>query len=106
MEVPVRPCSSVFFPRGNPQRPSWVTIAAMPESEPREDTLAIVVNGESRQIAPGSTVLELLASLGRHPRTVAVELNGEILPRDQYGARVLQGDDRLEVVHFVQGGRD
>ncbi|HEV7516205.1 MAG TPA: sulfur carrier protein ThiS, partial [Thermoanaerobaculia bacterium] len=41
-----------------------------------------------------------------HPRTVAVELNGDILPRDEYGARPLRAGDRLEVVHFVQGGRN
>ncbi|HSL84033.1 MAG TPA: sulfur carrier protein ThiS [Thermoanaerobaculia bacterium] len=64
----------------------------------------IVLNGESRTVAPGATVLDLLADLGRHPRTVAVEHRGEILPRDRYGATVLQEGDRLEVVGFVQGG--
>ena len=78
----------------------------MPELELREDALAIVLNGEPRHVASGSTVLDLLSGLGRHPRTVAVELNGDILPRDEYGARRLHGGDRLEVVHFVQGGRD
>jgi sulfur carrier protein len=78
----------------------------MPEPESRAETLAIVLNGEPRSVAQGSTVLDLLSGLGRHPRTVAVELNGDILPRDDYGARRLDGGDRLEVVHFVQGGRD
>ncbi len=77
----------------------------MPELELRENTLSIVVNGEPQSLAPGSTVLDLLSGLGRHPRTVAVELNGDILPRDLYGARALHAGDRLEVVHFVQGGR-
>ena len=78
----------------------------MPELTLREDTLAIVLNGEPRSVTPGSTVLDLLSELGRHPRTVAVELNGDILPRDEYGGRALHQGDRLEVVHFVQGGRD
>jgi len=78
----------------------------MPELELRENSLSIVVNGEPQRVAPGVTVLDLLSSLGRHPRTVAVELNGDILPRDEYGARPLGQGDRLEVVHFVQGGRD
>jgi sulfur carrier protein len=77
----------------------------MPELELRENTLSIVVNGEPQSLAPGSTVLDLLSGLGRHPRTVAVELNGDILPRDLYSARALHAGDRLEVVHFVQGGR-
>jgi thiamine biosynthesis protein ThiS len=78
----------------------------MPGLDTREKALAIVVNGEPQSVAPGATVLDLLSGLGRHPRTVAVELNGDILPRDEYGARPLRAGDRLEVVHFVQGGRN
>jgi len=70
-----------------------------------EKTLPVVLNGEPRYVAAGSSVLDLLAELGRHPRTVAVELNGDILSREAYGDRMLQAGDRLEVVHFVQGGR-
>jgi sulfur carrier protein len=64
----------------------------------------IVLNGESRQVPAGATLLDLLAGLGRDPRTVAVERNGEIVRRPDYGATVLAAGDRLEVVHFVQGG--
>lgn len=66
--------------------------------------VSIVLNGEPRKVADGATVLDLLEQLGRHPRTVAVEHNGEILKRDLYGATVLAEGDRVEVVHFVQGG--
>jgi sulfur carrier protein len=69
------------------------------------DTIEIVLNGEGRQAAAGSTVLDLLSELGRDPRTVAVERNGELLPRRDFGAVRLAVGDRLEVVHFVQGGR-
>jgi thiamine biosynthesis protein ThiS len=64
----------------------------------------ILLNGEAREAAAGATVLDLLAELGRHPRTVAVEHNGGILPRERYGATVLREGDRVEVVGFVQGG--
>jgi thiamine biosynthesis protein ThiS len=64
----------------------------------------VVLNGESREVPSGWSVLDLLDSLGRHPRTVAVEHNGDILPRERYGATALSAGDRLEVVHFVQGG--
>jgi thiamine biosynthesis protein ThiS len=49
-------------------------------------------------------VADLVAELGRHPRTVAVEHNGDILPRDRYATTPLAPGDRLEIVHFVQGG--
>jgi len=64
----------------------------------------IILNGEQRRVAEGATVADLLVELGRHPRTVAVEHNGEILPRERYPATVLEAGDRLEVVGFVQGG--
>jgi sulfur carrier protein len=72
---------------------------------PLDRALSIVLNGEPHSVAAGATVLDLLSGLGRDPRTVAVERNGDLLPRAQYGATVLVAGDRLEVVHFVQGGR-
>jgi sulfur carrier protein len=66
--------------------------------------LEIVLNGEPHRLAAGSTLLDLVAGLGRDPRTVAVERNGEIVRRPDYAATVLAAGDRLEVVHFVQGG--
>ncbi|HEX4956013.1 MAG TPA: sulfur carrier protein ThiS [Thermoanaerobaculia bacterium] len=66
--------------------------------------IEIVVNGEGRSVPAGASVLDLVTAAGRDPRTVAVEHNGEILPRDRYAATLLATGDRLEVVHFVQGG--
>lgn len=68
-------------------------------------SVAITLNGDRREVADGATVADLLAELGRHPRTVAVEHNGHILPRDRYATTQLAPGDELEVVHFVQGGK-
>ena len=62
------------------------------------------VNGRERGCPPGWTVADLLATLNRDPRTMAVERNGEIVPRARWSATPLLPGDRLEVVHFVQGG--
>lgn len=64
----------------------------------------IVLNGERRKVEARWTILDLLATLRRHPGTVAVERNGEIVRRADYGEIYLQPGDRIEVVHFVQGG--
>lgn len=64
----------------------------------------LVVNGERRQVAAGTTLLDLLSAAGRDPRTLAVERNGDILPRAAYGETVLAVGDRIEIVRFVQGG--
>lgn len=68
-------------------------------------TIEIEVNGERRRARPGASVAELLVELGRDPRAVAVERNGQVLARDSLDEVVLEQGDRLEVVHFVQGGR-
>ena len=68
------------------------------------ERISIVVNGEPREVAAGASVADFLAAIGRDPRTVAVELNGDILPRARYSERPLASGDRVEVVHFVQGG--
>lgn len=66
--------------------------------------MQIILNGEPRDLAQGVTLTDLLAEVGRDPRTVAVEYNGEILPRRDFADLDLADGDRLEIVHFVQGG--
>jgi sulfur carrier protein len=69
-----------------------------------EKRLALVLNGEPHEVAEDATVLDLVTGLGRDPRTVAVERNGDLLPREAFPVTRLAAGDRLEVVHFVQGG--
>ncbi|HEX4961079.1 MAG TPA: sulfur carrier protein ThiS [Thermoanaerobaculia bacterium] len=66
--------------------------------------LDLVLNGEPYQVPEGTTLADLVAGLGRDPRTVAVERNGDLVPRARFAATLLAAGDRLEVVHFVQGG--
>ena len=66
--------------------------------------MRVQVNGEPREVEPGSTVAALLALLGLVDRPVAVERNAEIVPRAQHGVTVLSEGDALEVVQFVGGG--
>ena len=66
--------------------------------------LKVVLNGEPHRIPRGATVADLVAGLGRDPRTVAVERNGDLVPRARFSETILGAGDRLEVVHFVQGG--
>jgi len=67
-------------------------------------TIAIEVNGETRQVPDGASVAELLALLGLAAPKVAVERNLEIVPRSAWGGTKLVAGDRLEVVHFIGGG--
>ena len=64
----------------------------------------IVLNGESRSLATTLTVLELLQAEGLGERRVAVEVNGEIVPRSRHGESRLRDGDRIEIVHALGGG--
>ncbi len=67
------------------------------------DQLSLTVNGEPRRAAPG-TVADLVRSLELDPAKVAVERNGEIVPRSTLSQVALGEGDVLEIVHFVGGG--
>jgi sulfur carrier protein len=63
------------------------------------------VNGEERDVEPGTTVESIVRSLGSEPaRGVAVALDGEVVPRSTWGRTVLGSGQKLEVLRAVQGG--
>src|SRR6266568_7618835 len=64
----------------------------------------ITLNGEPRSFPASLTVSQLLESLGQARRPVAVEVNREVVPAAQHGARKLDEGDAVEVVTLVGGG--
>jgi thiamine biosynthesis protein ThiS len=66
--------------------------------------LDLIVNGKPRTADEGLTVLGYLGALGINPQIVAVELNGDIVRREQLDAHQLKNGDRLEIVRMVGGG--
>lgn len=67
--------------------------------------MELVINGESQNAPDGCSMLELLATLHIDPSRVAIEYNGLILRKDAWGTTRLKPADKLEIVHFVGGGR-
>ena len=67
--------------------------------------MKLIVNGEDREFSSISTVSALLVQLGIKPDRVAVELNRDLLSRDRWDKTKLSEGDKLEIVHFVGGGR-
>jgi sulfur carrier protein len=77
----------------------------MTQTEIHRDLISLTVNGQRKEFSPGTTISDLLAQHGLHPRMVVVELNGSIVrDRENYPTTVLAEDDILEIVHFVGGG--
>jgi thiamine biosynthesis protein ThiS len=66
--------------------------------------LHVTVNGAPRSLPHGTSVADLVRSLGLSPPQVAVERNKEIVRRADHAATLLADGDRLEVVTFFGGG--
>ena len=64
----------------------------------------VSVNGAVRSIGADATVAALLAEMQLTGKRVAVERNGEIVPKSLHGATPLAAGDQLEIVVAVGGG--
>ena len=67
--------------------------------------MKIQINGESQDVDSHLSLAALIETLGMKSDRVAVELNRDIVPRDRWTATELREGDRLEIVHFVGGGK-
>jgi len=66
--------------------------------------MRLVINGQQREAPVLANVADLAAWLELPAFGSAVELNGEVVRRGEYGAAELREGDRLEVVRLVGGG--
>ena len=66
--------------------------------------LELKINGETRRFPDPLTVAGLIDQLGYTGKRIAVEKNGEIVPKSQHAANVLVTGDQLEIVVAVGGG--
>ncbi len=68
--------------------------------------MRVFINGEEREFAASElTLAGLVEELGMKSDRVAIELNREIVSREHWPETRLASGDRLEIVHFVGGGR-
>jgi len=65
--------------------------------------MLIKVNGEERELSPGSDILKLLAEHQLTIDKVAVELNRRLVRSEKYSTELRAGDE-IEIVSFVGGG--
>ena len=66
--------------------------------------IEITVNGSTKRCEHPLAIAELLESMALAGRRIAVERNGEIVPRSQFGDSAVADGDRLEIVVAVGGG--
>ena len=66
--------------------------------------MQIQLNGETRHIESDATITPLLEAEDLAQRRVAVEVNGEIVPRGRHAEHRLHDGDKVEIVHALGGG--
>jgi sulfur carrier protein len=65
--------------------------------------MTVRVNGDSRELADGTTLRALVAQFNLTPEKVAIELNKRLARADKYDLPLKEGDE-IEIVTFVGGG--
>ena len=66
--------------------------------------MTIYVNGEEKNIPESFTVADYVSSEGFLLTRIAVEINGDIIPKAKYNETLLHSKDVIEIVSFVGGG--
>ena len=66
--------------------------------------MRVYLNGESKDLAESSTLLDLVTQLDLPSLRIAIELNRNVVRRRDWEKAMLKEDDRIEIVHFVGGG--
>jgi len=66
--------------------------------------MQLVINGQTTEMPPGLTARQLVERLELAGKRIALEVNGEIVPRSTYGEHHLNEGDKVEIVHAIGGG--
>jgi len=66
--------------------------------------MKLEINGETRNVEQGTTIVQLLDLLKLQPDRVVVELNRRVLNVAEQGKTLLREGDNLEIIRFVGGG--
>jgi sulfur carrier protein len=85
-------------------RPVFVPPARRDNAPMSPTSIQLTVNGEPRVLPAPLDIPALLAAEGLGERRVAVEVNGEIVPRSRHAGFALADGDRVEIVHALGGG--
>ena len=62
------------------------------------------INGKKVVIKQNFTLQDVLKKYKLNKKKVAIELNGKILPQNEYKKKALKNNDKIEIVHFIGGG--
>lgn len=64
----------------------------------------MIINGEKTDLPTGISITELLRQLNLDRDKIVIEVNCELISKDQYASVLLKQDDQVEIISFVGGG--
>ena len=67
--------------------------------------MRVYINGEAREFSSPLSLAQLITELDLPPARIAVELNRVVVRRNEWSTTDVSDEDRIEIVHFVGGGR-
>ncbi len=67
--------------------------------------IEVQINGVTEEISSGTTVASVLERKDVRHEMVAVEINGELVPKGEYPTLTLKAGDQMEFLHYMAGGR-
>ena len=68
--------------------------------------MEITLNGEKHALETGSNIVDLIEKLGLNMDKLAIERNLEIVPKSKFTMTIIEEGDKLEIVHFIGGGKE
>ena len=68
--------------------------------------MEITLNGEKYTLETGNNIVDLIEKLGLNINKLAIERNLEIVPRSKFAMTIIEEGDKLELVHFIGGGKE
>ena len=66
--------------------------------------MELLINGQATELPAGLTARQLMERLDLAGTRIALEVNGEIVPRSAYAEHRLRDGDKVEIVHAIGGG--
>ena len=66
--------------------------------------IIIKVNGQEWKVDDGTSISDLLSRFKISPKVCALEKNGEIINRDDFGCTLLKSNDQIEIIRMMGGG--
>tara|TARA_Y100000768_G_C23546396_1_gene481585 strand:+ start:86 stop:289 length:204 start_codon:yes stop_codon:yes gene_type:complete len=64
----------------------------------------IQINGRKIALKQNFSIIDVLKKYKLNQKKVAIELNGKILPQNEYSKKKLKNNDKIEIVQFIGGG--